>query len=165
MGAGCREFESLYPDHLIHGSLAQSVEQLAFNQLVVGSNPTRPTTIQRPTVLGWAFSFVGSPSRAGFRAILHVPAAPPVSGMTGPVRPCFALSSLETCANFFAGAHAGGVFRQWFVRVPVGMVGSRVCCSRLPVQTREASPNISPWAGTDHDRSCCAHGSGRHDLG
>ena len=26
------------------GSLAQSVEQLAFNQLVVGSNPTRPTT-------------------------------------------------------------------------------------------------------------------------
>ena len=28
--------------------------------------------------------------------------------------------------------------------VPVGMVGSRVCCSRLPVQTREASPNISP---------------------
>ncbi len=25
------------------GSLAQSVEQLAFNQLVVGSNPTRPT--------------------------------------------------------------------------------------------------------------------------
>ena len=28
------------------GSLAQSVEQLAFNQLVVGSNPTRPTTLQ-----------------------------------------------------------------------------------------------------------------------
>ena len=26
------------------GSLAQLVEQLAFNQLVVGSNPTRPTT-------------------------------------------------------------------------------------------------------------------------
>ncbi|MDB6145936.1 MAG: hypothetical protein JWP80_4980, partial [Pseudomonas sp.] len=25
------------------GSLAQLVEQLAFNQLVVGSNPTRPT--------------------------------------------------------------------------------------------------------------------------
>lgn len=28
-----------------HGSLAQLVEQLAFNQLVVGSNPTRPTII------------------------------------------------------------------------------------------------------------------------
>src|SRR5690606_16352096 len=28
------------------GPLAQSVEQLAFNQLVVGSNPTRPTTFQ-----------------------------------------------------------------------------------------------------------------------
>ena len=27
------------------GSLAQSVEQLAFNQLVVGSNPTRPTIL------------------------------------------------------------------------------------------------------------------------
>ena len=28
------------------GSLAQLVEQLAFNQLVVGSNPTRPTIFQ-----------------------------------------------------------------------------------------------------------------------
>ena len=27
------------------GSLAQSVEQLAFNQLVIGSNPIRPTLI------------------------------------------------------------------------------------------------------------------------
>ena len=27
------------------GSLAQSVEQLAFNQLVIGSNPIRPTII------------------------------------------------------------------------------------------------------------------------
>ncbi len=33
--------------HAIHpvGSLAQSVEQLAFNQLVEGSNPSRPTTL------------------------------------------------------------------------------------------------------------------------
>ncbi len=30
-------------DPSLIGSLAQSVEQLAFNQLVVGSNPTRPT--------------------------------------------------------------------------------------------------------------------------
>ncbi len=29
---------------LADGSLAQSVEQLAFNQLVEGSNPSRPTT-------------------------------------------------------------------------------------------------------------------------
>jgi len=28
----------------LQGSLAQSVEQLAFNQLVEGSNPSRPTT-------------------------------------------------------------------------------------------------------------------------
>jgi hypothetical protein len=44
--------------------------------------------------------------------------------MTRPVRPCFALSSLETCANFFAVAHADGVVRQPLVRVPMGMVGS-----------------------------------------
>ena len=33
--------------HAIHpvGSLAQSVEQLAFNQLVEGSNPSRPTIL------------------------------------------------------------------------------------------------------------------------
>ncbi len=29
--------------HIVFGSLAQSVEQLAFNQLVEGSNPSRPT--------------------------------------------------------------------------------------------------------------------------
>lgn len=130
-------------------------------KVVAGSVPCSATTIQRPTVLGWVFLFAESACRAGFPPILRVPADPPVGGMTGPVRPCSALSSLETCANFFAVAHAGGVFRQWFVRVPMGMVGSRVCCSRLPVQTREASPNISPWAGTDHDRSCCAGTSSR----
>ncbi len=36
------------------------------------------TTIQRPTVLGWAFSFAGSAHCAGFRALLRVPT---VSGM------------------------------------------------------------------------------------
>ncbi len=36
--AGCRGFEPLI---LHHDSLAQSVEQLTFNQWVVGSNPTR----------------------------------------------------------------------------------------------------------------------------
>jgi hypothetical protein len=35
-----KEFLIAKPD----GSLAQSVEQLAFNQLVEGSNPSRPTT-------------------------------------------------------------------------------------------------------------------------
>ena len=123
------------------------------------------TTIQRPTVLGWAFSFAESAHHAGLPPVLRVPPAGRPTATTRPVRPCSALSSLETCANFFAVAHADGVFRQWFVRVPMGMVGSRVCCSRLPVQTRETSPNVSPWAGTGHDRSCCAHGSGRHDLG
>ncbi|KPW27796.1 hypothetical protein ALQ07_102885 [Pseudomonas syringae pv. actinidiae] len=36
----------------IFGSLAQLVEQLAFNQLVVGSNPTRPTIFSW-FVSGW----------------------------------------------------------------------------------------------------------------
>ena len=36
------------------------------------------TTIQRPTVLGWAFSYAGSAHCAGFRALLRVPT---VSGM------------------------------------------------------------------------------------
>ena len=31
--------------HTKYGSLAQLVEQLAFNQLVAGSNPARPTNI------------------------------------------------------------------------------------------------------------------------
>ena len=30
---------------LLFGALAQSVEQLTFNQLVTGSNPVRPTII------------------------------------------------------------------------------------------------------------------------
>ena len=35
----------------LFGPLAQSVEQLAFNQLVAGSNPARPTIYQ--TTFGW----------------------------------------------------------------------------------------------------------------
>ena len=45
LGAGCREFESPYPDHF--WVVSSVVEQLAFNQLVVGSTPTRPTIKQR----------------------------------------------------------------------------------------------------------------------
>ena len=154
-----------YNAQSIFGQVAQLVEQRTENPRVGSSILPLATTIQRPTVLGWAFSFAGSAHCAGFRAILRVPTVSGMGGMTRPVRPCSALSSLETCANFFAVAHAGGVLRQWLVHVPMGMVGSRVCCSTLPVQTRETSPNVSPWAGTDHDRSCCAHGSGRHALG
>jgi len=133
--------------------------------VVSDSVPCSATTIQRPTVLGWAFSFADSAHHAGFRAVLRVPAVPGRGGMTRPVRPCFALSSLETCANFFAVAHADGVVRQPLVRVPMGMVGSRVCTSEAQRQTREASLHVSPWAGTGRHRSCCAHGSGRSALG
>ena len=35
----------------IYGSLAQLVEQLAFNQFVEGSNPSRPTTFQNIFIL------------------------------------------------------------------------------------------------------------------
>ena len=67
------------------------------------------TNIQRPTVLSWAFSFADSARHAGFRAVLRVPAVAGLGGITRPVRPCSALSSLETCANFFAVAHAHGL--------------------------------------------------------
>ena len=36
----------------LHGPLAQSVEQLAFNQLVVRSSRTRPTIFPRDSSLG-----------------------------------------------------------------------------------------------------------------
>src|SRR6218665_3897722 len=80
------------------------------------------TTIQRPTVLGWAFSFAAFVHHAGFQSILRVPATPGMGDLARPVRPCSALSSLETCASFFAVAHADGIVRQPPVRVPMGMV-------------------------------------------
>ncbi len=123
------------------------------------------TTIQRPTVLSWAFSFVDSARHAGLPAILRVPAARCLTATTRPVRPCSALSSLETYANFFAVALAEGVVHQPLVRVPTRMVASRVCTSNAERQTREASIHVSPWAGTGRHRSCCAHGSGHHALG
>ncbi len=48
----------------LDGSLAQSVEQLAFNQLVEGSNPSRPTTFlavakQVESNTRWVVSSVG----------------------------------------------------------------------------------------------------------
>lgn len=130
-----------------------------------GSVPCSATTIQRPTVLGWAFSFAESAHHAEVPAILRVPPAGRPTATTRPVRPYSALSSLESCANFFAVALADGVVHQPLVRVPTEMVGSRVCTSKIEGQTREASLNVSPWAGTDHHRSCCAHGSGHHALG
>jgi hypothetical protein len=87
------------------GQLAQLVEQRIENPRVRGSIPRLATT----TVLGWAFSFADSTHHAGFRAILRVPAVTGMGGITRPVRPCSALSSLETCANFFAVAHADGL--------------------------------------------------------
>jgi hypothetical protein len=65
-----------------------------------------------------------------------VPATPGTSDLIPPVRPCFAQSSLETCANFFAVAHADGVVRQPLVRVPMGMVGPRVCTSEAATSPR-----------------------------
>ena len=40
------------------GPLAQLVEQLAFNQLVTGSNPVRPTILnEKGRPMGWPFLF------------------------------------------------------------------------------------------------------------
>ena len=42
---GGRRFDPVITHHF--GSLAQLVEQLTFNQLVAGSNPARPTNVER----------------------------------------------------------------------------------------------------------------------
>ena len=59
-------------ESLLSGSLAQLVEQGIENPRVLGSIPRRATTIQRPTVLGWAFLFVESANHAGLPHILRV---------------------------------------------------------------------------------------------
>ena len=151
--------------HSFLGQVAQLVEQRIENPRVGGSIPPLATKILRPTPLGWAFSFLFPANHAGTAPILRVPATPGTSGLVRPVCPCSALSSLETCTNLFAVAHADGVVRQPLMRAPTGMVGSRVCTSKAERQTREASLHVNPWAGTDRHRSCCAHGSGRSALG
>jgi len=123
------------------------------------------TKIQRPTVLSWAFSFLVPAGHAGFAPILRVPGVGSVPADGRSVRSCSALSSLETCANFFVVAHADGVVRHPLMRVPPGMVVSRVRTSKAERQTREASLHVTPWAGTGRHRSCCAHGSDRSALG
>lgn len=48
--SGCRGFESHHPPQFhprFPGPLAQLVEQLTLNQLVEGSNPSRPTNPER----------------------------------------------------------------------------------------------------------------------
>src|SRR5574343_2029316 len=48
------------------GLVAQLVEQRIENPCVGGSIPPRATTIQRPTVLSWAFSLPDPAEHAGF---------------------------------------------------------------------------------------------------
>ncbi len=52
---GGRRFEPVITHHF--GSLAQSVEQLTFNQLVAGSNPARPTIFREKHPMGAFFRF------------------------------------------------------------------------------------------------------------
>ena len=50
----------VHPKIQVSGPLAQLVEQLTLNQLVVGSNPTRPTTETRtPVDIDRRFAFLG----------------------------------------------------------------------------------------------------------
>ena len=119
-GRKCAETAKVHPDlrivyNLTYGVLAGEAGRFS----LVGDYTT---TIQRPTVLGWAFLFAGSAHCAGFRAILRVPTVSGMGGMTRPVRPCSALSSLETYANFFAGAHAGGLSWPWLTRASLPSV-------------------------------------------
>ena len=70
------------------------------------SDPDSTTTIQRPTVLSWAFSLLVPAEHAGFARILRVPGGGQNQRPWSLVRPFSALCSLEISANFFAVAHA-----------------------------------------------------------
>ena len=54
------------------GAVAQLGERRVRNAKVGSSILLRSTTIQRPTLLGWAFSFARNPHHAGLSAILRV---------------------------------------------------------------------------------------------
>ena len=45
--SGCRGFDPHRSPQIFSGPLAQLVEQLTLNQLVTGSTPVRPTTLDR----------------------------------------------------------------------------------------------------------------------
>ena len=57
--AMCRGFKSLQARQ--SGPLAQLVEQLTLNQRVVGSIPTRPTTLFFIPIDGWIYPFRPAP--------------------------------------------------------------------------------------------------------
>src|SRR5579875_3377436 len=59
---------SLTPNSKFQGPLAQLVEQLTLNQLVVGSNPTRPTNTDRRPGNRAPYFFASAPSPCGARA-------------------------------------------------------------------------------------------------
>ena len=96
----------------LFGVVAQLGERRVRNAEVGSSILLHSTKIQRPTVLGWAFPFLLFARHAGVRAILRVPATSGTSDLIRPVRPCSALSFLETCANRLKVAHADGVVCQ-----------------------------------------------------
>ena len=90
----------------VNGQVAQLVEQRTENPRVGGSIPPLATTIQRPTVLSWAFSLLDPAEHAGFARILRVPGGGQTQCRWLSVRPFSALCSLGISANFFAVAHA-----------------------------------------------------------
>ncbi len=122
---------SLLTKELRKGPVAQSVEQRTENPCVGGSIPPRATTIQRPAVLGWAFSFVDPPKHAGFPHILRAPGGGQTRCLWRPVRPFSALCSLGISANFFAVAHAHRLARQRVVRVLIFRVRRPAWISKL----------------------------------
>ena len=101
------------------GDVAQLGERRVRNAKVGSSILLVSTTIQRPTVLSWAFSFVLPAEHAGFPHILRVPGVGQTRGLWRPVRPFSALCSLGISANFFAVAHAHRLARQRVVRVSI----------------------------------------------
>ena len=99
------------------GQVAQSVEQRIENPRVGGSIPPLATTIQRPTFLGWAFSFVLPPEHAGQRPILRVLGGCQERCQRRSVCPFFALCSLAKITNFSAILNTHLLVQQQLMRV------------------------------------------------
>ena len=110
--------------------VAQLGERRVRNAKVGSSILLVSTTIQRPTVLSWAFSLPDPAEHAGFARILRVPGGGQTERRWWPVRPFSALCSLRISANFFAVAHAHRLAQQRLVRVSAFWVRRPVWSSR-----------------------------------
>lgn len=147
-GRKCAETAKVHPDLRIVYNLAYGVLAGEAGRFSLVGNYT--TTIQRPTVLSWAFSFLDPAEHAGFARILRVPGGGQTQCRWLPVRPFSALCSLGISANFFAVAHVHRLARQRLVHVSAFLVRRPVWSSRpsgrgeVPGRARHSVHALAP---------------------